>query len=555
MERSAGQAGRVVLILGMHRSGTSAVARVANLLGAELGRELVPPGPDNPRGFWEHAEVVRINDELLHGLQRTWYQMRDLPEGWIDSPQARFAATRIGDLIDRDFGAGGLCAVKDPRMCLTAPLWIEAFQARGIDAACLFVVRDPGEVVASLHRRNDWPRAPLYLMWVQYLMAATAASERRRRAMLTYDQLLSDWRGSMTRVARHLRLCWPAETDRGAADRIDAFLDAGHRHHRVPRHAAAAGADTPELAAKLYQACLRIASGEGQWGAISAFQGAYRELGQLHAAHVEQLLGERREAEQRAQAAEARAAEQGSAGAAVRDAVRGLQEQLDARLGSLERNVQAIGQHARVLEDGLCARMEAQASATAAIHCSLRQLQDEAAAVAGETAARFERQREAVRAVEARIQRQHALLNTISLRQEQAGAGRGERTLPGAGDALPQTDLQKLRSALADSNATVAALLTSTSWKLTAPMRWLSVHLLRRPPDLGVAGAPGAAVPAPPQAPSAGAVGAGTGAAAGPPATPAAGARSRRGRGSAALALRWIEARHARLSHERISAP
>lgn len=445
MRRTANSPGRALLVLGMHRSGTSAVARVINLLGAELGNELVPPGPDNPEGFWEHAEAVRINDDLLHGLGRTWHEMRDMPEGWIDSPHARAAAQRIDKLIERDFSASGLCAVKDPRICLTAPLWIKAFEAREIEVACLFVVRDPREVVASLHRRNRWPSAPLYLMWVQYLMEAAAASEHRRRAVLAYDQLLSDWRGSMTRVARELHLSWPVTPDDAVSESVDAFLDPAHRHHEEdPRKSAGEVAAMPVLARTLYRACLGIASGEDNWSAISDLHDSYRGIGRLYAAHMDQLFAQRWDAEHRAQTAEARLAERDDVTATIRDAVQGLHEKLDG---------------------------------------TVRQLQREMAALSGETAARFERQRESMMAIEARIQRQHALLNTISLRQEQTADGRGAAG-PGIRGTPPRAETQKLQAALAGSNATIAALIASTSWKLTVPLRWLSVHVLRRPPAL-----------------------------------------------------------------------
>jgi hypothetical protein len=443
--RPANRSGRALLVLGMHRSGTSAVARVVNLLGAEIGSELVPPGPDNAKGFWEHAEAVRINDDLLHDLGRTWHDMRDMPEGWVDSPHARSAVCRIGELIERDFATAELCAVKDPRMCLTAPVWIEAFEKNGFEVACLFVVRDPREVVESLHRRNDWPRASLYLMWVQYLMEAAAASGARPRAMLSYDQLLSDWCSSMSRVALDLHLRWPVATEGGIADSVDAFLDASHRHHPAPPEKTGGEDESmPDLAARLYQTCLEVASGEGRWEAISERQDSYRAIAQLYGAHVDHLHAGRWDAEGRAQTANARLAEQAAVTTVVREAVQGLHEKLDG---------------------------------------SVRQLQDEISALFGETAARLERQREGIMAVEARIQRQHALLNTISLRLEQAvHFGGTERA--GTGDAPAQIELQKLQSALATSNAAVAALLASTSWKLTAPMRWLSVHLLRRPADL-----------------------------------------------------------------------
>jgi len=471
---------RALLIFGMHRSGTSAAARVVNLLGAELGNELVPPGPDNPDGFWEHAEAVRINDDLLQGLGRTWYEMRGMPDGWVDSPHADAAARRIGGLIERDFATTDLCAIKDPRMCLVAPLWIEAFEAKGFEVACLFVVRDPREVVESMHRRNNWPRAPLYLMWVQYLMEATAASARRSRAMITYDGLLSDWRGSVAHVARELGVHWPSTPDGAVAKAVDAFLDPGRRHHKAPHEAVGEAAAMPELAATFYRACLGIASGEKKWAVISGRHDSYREIDRMYAAHVDHLLAERWSAEHRMQTAEARLAEQASVTTTVRETVQALQENLDARLGSVERN---LVQQAHAMQADAAARWEAQARMAERIQASLRQLQDEMSAFSGETAARFKRQRESVMAVEARVQRQHALLNTIALRLEQAAGERASES-PAILRVPSPPETQELLSALADSNGRIAALLASTSWKMTAPMRWFSMHVLRRPPAL-----------------------------------------------------------------------
>jgi len=306
---------RVLLVLGMHRSGTSATTRVANLLGANLGDKLVEPAPDNPDGFWEHADAVRIDEALLEGLGRTWYDMREMPTDWQDGPAAHEAYEQIEALIRGDFPADALWAIKDPRMCLTAPLWIRAAEAQGYEVDCLFVVRDPSEVVRSLHARNDWAQAPLYLMWVQYLMEAEAATRRCRRSLITYDELLGDWRATMGRVASELDFTWPDGELAEAEQAVDAFLDSGRRHHIASPHGDGtnAGASVPALAEKLYQACLWISRGEQQWDAVAQLQMNYRSVAELFAEHVDQLLKQRWNAEGRALVAEARVAEQQAA--------------------------------------------------------------------------------------------------------------------------------------------------------------------------------------------------------------------------------------------------
>ena len=141
-ERSA------ILVLGMHRAGTSAVTRVLNLLGAELGDELLPPREDNPSGFWEHAGAVAIHERLLQGLHRSWLDTRGLPDGWAQRPPAAAARQEIAELIERDFDAVPLWALKDPRLSLFAPLWLEELDRRDIGARVVIVVRHPEEVAA-----------------------------------------------------------------------------------------------------------------------------------------------------------------------------------------------------------------------------------------------------------------------------------------------------------------------------------------------------------------------------------------------------------------------
>ena len=57
---------RIIAVLGMHRSGTSAVARGLKALGVELGEHLMPPAANNnDKGFFEDVDVNALNNEIL----------------------------------------------------------------------------------------------------------------------------------------------------------------------------------------------------------------------------------------------------------------------------------------------------------------------------------------------------------------------------------------------------------------------------------------------------------------------------------------------------------
>src|SRR5262245_66646847 len=98
----------------MHRSGTSLLTRLLNLLGVELGqneRLTTEPIANNPRGYWEHHELTAINDAILHRFGGKWDEPPSLPSEWsgLDDLEGR-ART----LIEDEFSKAQLWACKDP---------------------------------------------------------------------------------------------------------------------------------------------------------------------------------------------------------------------------------------------------------------------------------------------------------------------------------------------------------------------------------------------------------------------------------------------------------
>lgn len=242
---SGSGAGRTgVLVLGMHRSGTSALTRLLNLHGAALGDELMPARCDNPTGFWEHSAAVAIHERLLAALGRAWDDPRALPSDWLEHPAAREAQAGIGALLDREFAGHPAWAVKDPRLCRFVPLWRRAMAERGIDAVAVFALRHADEVAASLEARDGLPRGVGHLLWARYLLDALAGSEGMARHAIRYDALLADWQGAVRAFvdATGLRLPHPADPDT-----VTAFLSPTLRHH-------AATTEPPALVAPLQAA-------------------------------------------------------------------------------------------------------------------------------------------------------------------------------------------------------------------------------------------------------------------------------------------------------------
>jgi hypothetical protein len=220
-----------VVVLGMHRSGTSALSGVLSLLGIHPGDSLLPANEsNNPKGFWEHADIVSIHDQLLEGFGSSWDDESSLPDEWWFSPLATSFRNRIISLLRRDFGNQSLWLIKDPRMCRLLPLWHEILSEMACPSLFVLCLRNPAEVAHSLRERNDLVEEMSCLLWLAHMLEAEFQTRRQPRVFVNYEHLLNNWRGTVTNIGQTLNLTWPV-TAEDAAPNVDAFLDSSLRHH------------------------------------------------------------------------------------------------------------------------------------------------------------------------------------------------------------------------------------------------------------------------------------------------------------------------------------
>jgi len=134
----------------MHRSGTSAVTRVVNLLGADIASELMPPQPDNVRGFWEPLPVADIHDRLLKAFGSAWDDPFPLPDRWTEADAAQRAKRRLAGEIRKDFADSALFVVKDPRITRLLPMWLEILDELAIEPVEFFIWLGSRYSIASI---------------------------------------------------------------------------------------------------------------------------------------------------------------------------------------------------------------------------------------------------------------------------------------------------------------------------------------------------------------------------------------------------------------------
>ncbi len=222
--------GTVVCVLGMHRSGTSLVSRLLNILGVYLGPEhsISNTGEDNPRGYWEHHPLALLNDEILARFGGRWDELAVFPDGWSQAQEIDDLKGKAREIL-ADFEGQALWGWKDPRTCLTLPFWQQLVGP--IRYVLLF--RSPSEVIASLDRRNGMSAQKAERLWLAHVHAALAHTSGQPRMLVFYDDIMNNRATELARLAAFIGrpdVLQDHAISTAAADYLDETL----RHHRIP---------------------------------------------------------------------------------------------------------------------------------------------------------------------------------------------------------------------------------------------------------------------------------------------------------------------------------
>ena len=220
-----GQARTAILVLGMHRSGTSALARLIGYCGAALPADAIEAHADNARGYWESAAIVKADDQLLRVARSSWFDPRPLDLSRLEPAALRSRKDRIWEAVTAAFGDAPLIAIKDPRQCRFVPTIVETLAEHGIAARAALMLRSPAAVARSIANRDGTTSAFAHLLWLRHMIDAERATRGLMRAVVDFDAMLADWRGTAVRL---LPLTGGAMPDAAV---VDAFLDPALRRH------------------------------------------------------------------------------------------------------------------------------------------------------------------------------------------------------------------------------------------------------------------------------------------------------------------------------------
>src|ERR1700722_13061374 len=252
--------GHVIVVLGMHRSGTSATARALQALGVSLGDNLYPAAVHNPTGFWQDRYFIQINEELLGHLGSAY----DRPGlGWKISwsdPVINDLSVRAAEVLkQRLLLGGGVWAFKDPRTCRLLEFWCPIMAVAGYATSFVLAIRNPASVVRSLEQRDQIPAEKGYLLWLQHVIPTVVLSAGSpRRVVVDYDLLMDKPLVVLRQMAMVLGL--PVDfSDPAITDFERHFLDESLRHTLFSVNDLARDARKPQQVAKIYNLLLDVA--------------------------------------------------------------------------------------------------------------------------------------------------------------------------------------------------------------------------------------------------------------------------------------------------------
>ena len=226
---------RVIVVLGMHHSGTSVIARSLAVFNVYLGDDLMPSQPDHPAGFWEDNRITATNDRVLAAQGFSWRKPGFDCARMTALSSYRQTVTLIANDVRARFSHVPLWGFKDPRTCRLIPIWKDVFRLLRVGAGYIFVVRHPRSVAESLRSKYGMSMRMGYKLWLEHMVAAVRETRQNRRVFVSYDRMLDNPRHELRREAQALGLDSSQLESNSAKAFIEFFLDLHLRHRRYQR--------------------------------------------------------------------------------------------------------------------------------------------------------------------------------------------------------------------------------------------------------------------------------------------------------------------------------
>ena len=230
-DRAHGVSRQALLVLGMHRGGTSATAGLLAQLGVQPPATLMPADRFNPEGYWESQRLWGVHERILQQAGSRWDSYSRLDVDCLDPLRLKTLMVEARQGVHSEFGDAAQFVIKDPRVCRFVPFWLRVLEEEGVAASAVLVLRSPVAIAQSLAARDTLEPELSVLIWLRHMLDAEFHTRHIRRSLVRYEDLVEDWRSVANRVSRDIHIQWhprPVPDD----EELHRFVQSDLQHHR-----------------------------------------------------------------------------------------------------------------------------------------------------------------------------------------------------------------------------------------------------------------------------------------------------------------------------------
>ena len=226
----------IVLVLGMHRSGTSLGSHILSALGVDIVDKIPGPGnpaptPDNPRGHWERWEIVEFHDRIL-GLFNRDYSGRfhdfALPVAWWANPRVAEIRREIVAFLERRMG-DGYFGFKDPRTVRLMPVWHQILNELKLTPRIVLCLRNPAQIARSLNARERLDREIGEYRWLVHMIDFYRYTSNFDVSTVEYEGWFTDPAANIEKLRKFLDLPWQ-QSEADLVLMLSGIIDPAARH-------------------------------------------------------------------------------------------------------------------------------------------------------------------------------------------------------------------------------------------------------------------------------------------------------------------------------------
>lgn len=242
---------RLVVVLGMHRSGTSLVSKGLQTLGVDFGDHLLPGGADNPLGFYEDIDIGSFNETVLYLLKLASHSIKNYPS---PIPNQELFIKHGSQLVNEKTKGKGLFGFKDPRTARNMSLWKEIFSAlSNTHVQIVLIVRNPISIAKSLYTRNKIDHIRSYYLWLQYYISALSNVGNFEIHFISYENLVQNPFIEMKNLGEKLGLEWTPHLQERLKEFSKCYVDPSMEHHQSSMRSLSKQQNLPLDVKLLYQ--------------------------------------------------------------------------------------------------------------------------------------------------------------------------------------------------------------------------------------------------------------------------------------------------------------